>query len=144
MVARQLKWYVQLLNFEVMMLSMLYVLSYLGMACLSTATSGHPEHAVPFHPHYRAVSHLEATSRHMVIPDLFYHAKHPLAARDTLALIICILYEPGVVRSLHTGCTCTCQSGQKVAVAVKLYLSGNWSFGFEKNNELVMLNTLSV
>ena len=36
MVARQLKWYVPLLNFEVMMLSMLYVLSYLGMACLVT------------------------------------------------------------------------------------------------------------
>ena len=39
MVARQLKWYVPLLNFEVMMLSMLYVLSYLGMVCLSIATS---------------------------------------------------------------------------------------------------------
>ena len=121
MVARQLKWYVPLLNFEVMMLSMLYVLSYLGMACLSIATSRHPEHAVPFHPHYCTVSHLEATSQHIVIPNLFYHAKHPLAARDTLALTLCILYEPRVVRSLcilrvpaHVK-----ESGQKITVAVQ-------------------------
>ena len=100
MVARQLKWYVPFLNLEVMMLSMLYVLSYLGMMCLSIATSRHPEHAVPFHPHYCTVSHLEAASQHIVIPNLLYHAKHPLAARDALALIICILYEPRVVRSL--------------------------------------------
>ena len=39
MVARQLKWYAPFLNFEVMMLSMLYVLSYLEMMCLSIATS---------------------------------------------------------------------------------------------------------
>ena len=100
MVARQLKRYVPLLNFEVMMLSMLYVLSYLGMACLSIATSGHPEHAVPFHPHYCTVSHLETTSQHIVIPNLFYHIKHPLAARGAFALTLCILYEPRVVRSL--------------------------------------------
>ena len=52
MVARQLKWHVPLLNFEVIMLSMLYILSYLGMVCLSIATSRHPEHAVPSHHHY--------------------------------------------------------------------------------------------
>ena len=121
MVARQLKWYVPLLNFEVMMLSMLYVLSYLGMVCLSIATSRHPEHAVPFHPHYCTVSHLETTSQHIVIPDLFYHIKHPLAVWDTLALVLCVLYEPGVVRSLcilrvpaHVK-----ESGQKIAVAVQ-------------------------
>ena len=121
MVARQLKWYVPLLNFEVMMLSMLYVLSYLGMSCLSIATSRHPEHAVPFHPHYCTVSHLEATSQHIVIPDLLYHSKHPFAAWDTLALVLCVLYEPGVVRSLcmlrvpaHVK-----ESGQKVIVPVQ-------------------------
>ena len=121
MVARQLKWYVPSLDFEVMMLSMLYVLSYLGMVCLSIATSRHPEHAVPFHPHYCTVSHLKAASQHIVIPNLLYHAKHPLAARDALALVLCILYESGVVRSLcilavpaHVK-----ESGQKVAVAVQ-------------------------
>ena len=80
--------------------SLVYVLSYLGMVCLSIATSRHPEHAVPFHPHYCTVSHLKAASQHIVIPDLLYHAKHPLAARDTLALVLCIIYEPRVVRSL--------------------------------------------
>ena len=39
MVARHLKWHALFLNFEVIMLSMLYVLSYLGMMCLSIATS---------------------------------------------------------------------------------------------------------
>ena len=82
------------------MLSMLYVLSYIGMACLSIATSGHPEHAVPFHHHYRTVSHLEAASQHIVVPDLLYHIEHPLAAQSALAPVLCILYEPGVVRSL--------------------------------------------
>ena len=125
MVARQLKWYVPLLNFEAMMLSMLYVLSYLGMVCLSIATSRHPEHAVPFHPHYCTVSHLETTSQHIVMPNLFYHAKHPLAARDALALVLCILYESGVVRSLcilavpaHVK-----ESDQKIAVAVQRVVS---------------------
>ena len=125
MAARQLKWYVPLLNFEVMMLSMLYVLSYLGMACLSIATSRHPEHAVPFHHHYCTVSHLETTSQHIVMPNLFYHAKHPLAARDALALVLCILYESGVVRSLcilavpaHVK-----ESDQKIAVAVQRVVS---------------------
>ena len=121
MVARQLKWYVPLLNFEVMMLSMLYVLSYLGIVCLSIATSRHPEHAVPFHPHYCTVSHLEATSQHIVIPNLFYHAKHPLAARDALALTLCILYEPRVVRSLCILAVSAHlkESGQKVIVPVQ-------------------------
>ena len=122
MVARQLKWYVPLLNFVVMMLSMLYVLSYLGMMCLSIANiHRHPEHAVPFHPHYCTVSHLKAASQHIVIPNLFYHTKHPLAARDAPALVLCILYESGVVRSLcilavpaHVK-----ESGQKVAVAIQ-------------------------
>ena len=82
------------------MLSMLYVLSYIGMACLSIATSGHPEHAVPFHHHYRTVSHLEAASQHIVVPDLLYHIERPLAAQSALAPVLCILYEPGVVRSL--------------------------------------------
>ena len=57
----------------------------------------------------------------IVIPNLFYHIKHPLAARDALAPILCILYESGVVRSLcilrvpaHVK-----ESGQKVAVAIQ-------------------------
>ena len=121
MVARQLKRYVPFLNFEVMMLSMLYVLSYLGMVCLSIATSRHPEHAVPFHPHYCTVSHLETASQHIVIPDLLYHSKHPLAAQDTLALVLCILYEPGVIRSLCILAVSAHlkESGQKIAVAVQ-------------------------
>ena len=121
MVARQLKWYVPLLNFEVMMLSMLYVLSYLGMVCLSITTSRHPEHAVSFHPHYCTVSHLETTSQHIVIPNLLYHAKHPLAAWDTLALVLCILYESGVIRSLCILAVSAHlkESGQKIAVAVQ-------------------------
>ena len=121
MVARQLKRYVPFLNFEVMMLSMLYVLSYLGMVCLSIATSRHHEHAVPFHPHYCTVSHLKTASQHIVIPNLLYHAKHPLAARDTLALVLCILYEPGVIRSLCILAVSAHlkESGQKIAVAVQ-------------------------
>ena len=52
---------------------------------------------------------------------LLYHAKHPLAARDALALTLCILYESGVVRSL---CILAVpahlkESGQKVAVAIQ-------------------------
>ena len=121
MVARQLKWYVPFLNFEVIMLSMLYILSYLGMACLSIATSRNLEHVVSSHHHYCTVSHPKAASQHIVIPDLFYYAKHPLAARDALALTLCILYEPRVVCSLcilavpaHVK-----ESGQKVVVAIQ-------------------------
>ena len=57
----------------------------------------------------------------IVIPDLFYHIKHPRATWDTLALVLCILYESRVVRSLcilavpaHVK-----ESGQKVAVAIQ-------------------------
>ena len=64
MVARQLKWHVPLLNFEVIMLSMLYILSYLGMVCLSIATSRNLEHVVSSHHHYCTVSHLKAADQH--------------------------------------------------------------------------------
>ena len=121
MVARQLKWYVPFLNFEVIMLSMSYILSYLGMACLSIATSRNLEHVVSSHHHYCTVSHPKAADQHIVIPNLLYHTKHPPAARDAPAPVLCALYEPGVVRSLcilavpaHVK-----ESGQKIAVAIQ-------------------------
>ena len=68
---------------------------------------------------------LRQTSQHIVIPDLLYHSKHPRAAQDTLALVLCILYESGVVRSL---CILAVpahlkESGQKVAVAIQRVVS---------------------
>ena len=103
------------------MLSMLHILSYLGMVCLSIATSRHPEHAVPFDHHYRAAGHPEAAGQHVIAPDLLYHSEHPLAARDALAQALCTIYEPGVVRSF---CILAVpahlkESGQKVTVSVQ-------------------------
>ena len=71
--------------------------------------------------HYCTVSHLEAASQHIVIPNLLYHSKHPLAARDALALTLCILYEPRVVRSLCILAVSAHlkESGQKVIVPVQ-------------------------
>ena len=81
----------------------------------------HPEHAVPFHHHYRTVGHPEAAGQHVIVQNLLYHSEHPLAAQDALALTLCILYEPGVVRSL---CILAVpahlkESGQKVIVSIQ-------------------------
>ena len=78
----------------------------------------------------------------IVVPDMLYHLKHTPAAQDVFAPILCIIYESGVVRSLHIGSVCTCQSGQKVVVAIQLRPSEKQRFRFDKNNELAILNTL--
>ena len=131
---------------------MLHVLSCLGTICLSITTSRHPEHAVPshhyhHHHHHRhwTVSHPNTANKHSSRTG---HALAPQAlsaAQDVFAPILCILYESGVVRSLHIGSACNVRVWPKSCCShTELRPSEKRRCRFDKNNELVVLNTLGV